>query len=398
MCEPEPSREQNLENLKSEINQEVQEHLNEIGLSDLDDDNQPSKEAIREIQQEDRRRTAQREEALLRDRGSELIEHFAEGEEICPEEMEPALHFIDQADSTAGHLFRLATLIWSVPVSRGIGRRMRFLIRDHHTGKLIGLLALGSPVFNLSARDEWIGWNIEDREARLVNVMDAYVLGAVPPYARLLGGKLVGALATSSQVQKRFRKRYGKRESVSGAVKEAELVLITATSALGRSSLYNRLRLDGLFRYERLGWTEGYGHFHIPEPTFQKMRELLEREDHKYAEGYDFGDGPNWRIRVVREALDQVGLDSELLHHGIQREVFGVPLVDNFRDYLCGRIDDTSVSRPSVSETAEAVKKRWIIDRADRCPDYVEWSRRQIWELMVSRLESEVPWSKNSSL
>lgn len=397
MCEPEPVEEANLQNLKGEIRQEIQEHLDEIGLSNLEGEGQPSKETIREIQKEDRKRTAQREEALLHDRGSELIEHFAEGEEICPEDMEPALHFIDQADSTAGHLFRLATLIWSIPVSRGIGRRMRFLIRDQHTEKLIGLLALGSPVFNLSARDEWIGWDAEDREDRLVNVMDAYVLGAVPPYARLLGGKLVGALATSSLVQRRFRKRYGHRESVSGAVKEAELVLITATSALGRSSLYNRLRLEGLFRYDRLGWTKGYGHFHIPESTFQKMRKLLEIQDHKYAEGYDFGDGPNWRIRVAREALDQVGLDSELLHHGIQREVFGVPLVDDFRDYLCGRTDNTSVSRPPVSEIAEAAKERWIIDRADRCPDYAEWSRRQIWELMVSRLENEVPWPKNDS-
>ena len=307
MCKPEPSKERSLESLKSEIHQEVQEHLDEIGLSDLEDSDQPSKKAIRKIQKEERRRTAQREEALLRDRGSELIEHFAEGEEICPADMEPTLHFIDQADSTAGHLFRLATLIWSIPVSRGIGRRMRFLIRDQHTGKLIGLLALGSPVFNLSARDEWIGWNAEDREARLVNVMDAYVLGAVPPYARLLGGKLVGALATSSQIQKRFRKRYGHRESVSGAVKEAELVLVTATSALGRSSLYNRLRLDGLFQYKRLGWTKGYGHFHIPEPTFQKMRELLEREDHKYAEGYDLGIKSHF---LCKSALREVRLGS----------------------------------------------------------------------------------------
>ncbi|PSO44318.1 hypothetical protein BRC21_01600 [Candidatus Saccharibacteria bacterium SW_7_54_9] len=189
MCKHDPVEEANLQNLKADIRQEVQKHLDEIGLSDLEDGNQPSKEAIRKIQKEDRKRTAEREETLLCDRGSELIEHFAEGEEICPEKLEPTLHFIDRADSTAGYLFRLATLIWSIPVSRGIGPRMRFLIRDQHTGKLIGLLALGSPIFNLSARDKWIGWDAEDREARLVNVMDAYVLGAVPPYARLLGGK-----------------------------------------------------------------------------------------------------------------------------------------------------------------------------------------------------------------
>lgn len=384
----------NCDALKREIRTEMLHHLDEIGLTSLDSEKQPSKETIRKIQAEDRKRSAQREEALLRDHGAELIEHFADGEEISPEQIVPTLHFIDRPDSRDGYLFRLATLIWSIPVSRGIGRRMRFLVRDQNTGKLIGLLALGSPVFNLSARDDWIGWNVSDRKSRLVNVMDAYVLGAVPPYARLLGGKLVGALATSSQVQRRFQKRYDRRESVNGVVKDAELVLITATSALGRSSLYNRLRLDGFFRYERLGWTEGYGHFHIPDPIFQKMRELLRAQDHHYSEGHSFQDGPNWRFRVAREALERVGLDSELLRHGIQREVFGVPLTDNFRDYLRGSTDDVDVNRPSVLEVAEAAKERWIIDRADRCPDYVEWNRRKIWDLMTSRLSSSVPWPK----
>jgi len=76
-------------------------------------------------------------------------------------------------------------------VFRSLGRRMRFLVRDRSNGILIGLLALASPVLNLSARDNWIGWTVRDREARLVNVMDAFVIGAVPPYSELLGGKLV---------------------------------------------------------------------------------------------------------------------------------------------------------------------------------------------------------------
>jgi len=394
--EPESETDTTSRNLREEIRHDIQEHLEKIGLAEVDDDGQLTKEAIRRIQKQNRRESAQREAWILRERGGELIGHFANGREIDPEQIDPELQFIERPDSTAGYLFRMATLIWSIPVSRGIGRRMRFLIRDRSNGKLIGLLALGSPVLNLSARDDWIGWEVEDREKRLVNVMDAYVLGAVPPYARLLGGKLVGALATSSKVQDRFRKRYGRRESVSGAVKDAKLSLITATSALGRSSLYNRLRLDGLFRYHRLGWTKGYGHFHIPESTFRKMRKLLEKENHKYASGHSFGDGPNWRLRLVREALQRVGLDPELLCHGIQREVFGVPLADNFREYLCGETDDVTIDRESASEIAEAAKERWIVDRAERCPDYVDWTRRQIWELMVSRLKTPIPWPKES--
>jgi Druantia protein DruA len=39
-------------------------------------------------------------------------------------------------------------------VSRGYGRRMRFLIWDQSNEKLIGLIVLGDPVFNLRVRDE----------------------------------------------------------------------------------------------------------------------------------------------------------------------------------------------------------------------------------------------------
>lgn len=42
----------------------------------------------------------------------------------------------------------------------------------------MGLIAIGDPVFNLAVRDKFIDWNTHDRSARLVNLMDAYVLGA----------------------------------------------------------------------------------------------------------------------------------------------------------------------------------------------------------------------------
>ncbi len=71
---------------------------------------------------------------------------------------------------------RYASLTWSVPVSNGYGRRMRFLVFDASNDKLMGLLALGDPVYNLRVRDQWIGWSVEQKNARLWHVMDAYVL------------------------------------------------------------------------------------------------------------------------------------------------------------------------------------------------------------------------------
>ncbi len=107
-----------------------------------------------------------------------------------------------KADTIESELFRYACLLWSVPVSQGFGRRVRFLVRDKQNGKLVGIFALGDPVFNLRCRDGFIGWSSGDREKRLYNVMDIFILGAVPPYNSLLCGKLIALLAASNEVRR----------------------------------------------------------------------------------------------------------------------------------------------------------------------------------------------------
>ena len=120
---------------------------------------------------------------------------------------------------------------------------MRFLVEDAHNGKLIGLFGLCDPVFSVAARDAWIGWDLNARKARLRNVLEAFILGAVPPYSMLLGGKLVAMLCASDEVRRAFQRKYGEGTSlITGAPADGRLALIATTSALGRSSIYNRLR------------------------------------------------------------------------------------------------------------------------------------------------------------
>ncbi len=73
----------------------------------------------------------------------EYLHFFADGEEITPEHIEPAL--IEVTTEQQHNLFRVARLLWSIPFSKGYGRRLRFLIIDQANHKLIGLLALQSP-------------------------------------------------------------------------------------------------------------------------------------------------------------------------------------------------------------------------------------------------------------
>jgi hypothetical protein len=377
--------ESDLAELRERIRVELLAHLALIGLSPSPDGREQiyTKDLVRARHAAQRAAFREGEQQFLARYGRALLPHFAEGHEVIPEAVEPEISLVS-SDTEDAALFRLATLLWSVPVSRGYGRRLRFLVRDRANGKLLGLFALTDPVFNLKARDTWIGWSLDDRRQQLIHVMDAHIVGAVPPYSLLLGGKVTAALMASQEVSDTFAAKYNHRSGIiSQQYKHAQLLLITVTSALGRSSLYNRLKLPGTVDFVHIGQTTGWGHFHIPQPLFLLMRELLRREGHPYASGHQFGQGPNWRLRVAREALRRVGLDPHMLQHGISREIYGVPLVPNWRECLRREAEVGEAVRSSAASIGTLAVNRWLIPRSSRYPDYVRWTRETTWEHLV---------------
>jgi hypothetical protein len=343
-----------------------------------------SKQRVRELHAAHRMDSLAIQRSFVKQFGSELVKNFATGSQIDPSSIQPELVEV-AADTPESHLFRFATLLWSVPVSQGFGRRLRFLVRDRQNGKLMGLFALGDPVFNLTARDKWIGWTHGDRAERLIHVMDAYVVGAVPPYAKLIGGKLIAALMASSEVIEAHERKYSGKESViSREIKRARLVLITTTSALGRSSLYNRLVIPGGPRFLKIGATKGYGHFHLSGSMFDSMRRYLIQRKHPYASGHRFGMGPNWRLRVAREALEDAGISGEVLRHGIPREVYAVPLAENWKEVLLGRHSKIRTRTMSAKDIAEFCLNRWIIPRSIRDKSFKRTSRDSILHWLMN--------------
>ena len=369
------------------------QHLKDVGLDQESATPQEanSKDVIRFNHAAQRANYRQRESGFLDRYGRYLLDrHFAKGSEVIPEQIEPILSLVSP-DSEDSLVFRLATNLWSVPVSRGYGRRMRFLVRDKANGKVIGLFGLTDPVFNLRVRDDNIGWTVEDRKQRLVNVMDAHVAGAVPPYSQILGGKLVAALMTAQEVRDIFSSRYADSKGViSGEQKHAQLMLITVTSALGRSSLYNRLKLPGTVEFKEVGMTQGWGHFHVPDDLFLLMRQLLELKEHKYASGHRFGEGANWKMRVVREALQLVGLNTELMKHGILRQVYIAPLTPLWRECLKGEVQDAMSKRPAAEDIARLALSRWVIPRSIRRPEFADWTKEDTWQLISGKCWTDV--------
>ena len=376
------------------LRNEIERHLARVGLNGGLARDDLSKEAIRHIHRFHREAAQRRIRRALGSKVERFVEEIANGDEVDPENIRPEL-VEARAGSRTGDLFRFAALLWSIPVSQGYGRRLRFLVRDQSNGKLIGIFALGDPVFNLRVRDEWIGWNQQGRRDRLVNVMDAYVVGAVPPYSSLLGGKLITSLIASQEVANAFEERYGSKAGlISRRQKRARLTLVTVTSALGRSSIYNRLKLmrrasgrtgQPAVELLRLGTTTGYGHFQITDELFAQLRAVLQEDGHTYADGHQFGDGPNWRIRVARQALQSLGLEpDDVLRHGIRREVYAMPTATNSREFLAGRADAPRFDHLSVDEISDLARGRWLVPRSERKPNYREFHREQLRDALAS--------------
>jgi hypothetical protein len=323
----------------------------------------------------------------LRRHEHKLINYIANGWEVCPEIISPKLVLV-QPDSEEELLFRYASLHWSIPVSSGYGRRLRFLVFDESNGKLIGLFGLGDPVFSLKDRDEWIGWDAETKKSRMYHLMDAFVLGAVPPYSALLCGKLVAMLALSNEVQKAFRSRYTDQVSLIRKEKRKPvLALITTTSALGRSSIYNRIRINGFNYWTSVGFTRGSGDFHFSNGVYAKMRAYVEANCTPTAKHNDWGTGFRNRREVIRKCLSSLGLSSTLIYHGIHREIFAASLGSRAREFLCGKSDDPELYDWPADYLFGLFRDRWLLPRASRNRDYLEFDNKSY--LLWPKVEGE---------
>ena len=376
------------------LEEAIHDHLLTLGFSKNGSgyfvDGELTKQKIRNLHAAQRLDILVRQRAFVETHGVELAGHFASGSQIDPASIRPELVEV-LPGSLESRLFRFACLLWSVPVSQGFGRRLRFLVRDRQNGCLIGLFALGDPVFNLSARDNWIGWTHEDRRDRLVHVMDAYVVGAVPPYSQLIGGKLVAALMGSKEVRRAYERKYLARQSVIRQRKHrARLVLLTTTSALGRSSIYNRLSIPEGPRFLRIGTTKGFGHFHLYGKVFDSLRAHLEETGHPYASGHRFGMGPNWKLRVARAALEDLGIDgNSILKHGIEREVYAIPLADNWREVLSGKRKRTRSLTKSAAAISRFCLNRWVVPRSNRDTSYQDFDKGSIINSLLNGVLGE---------
>jgi len=289
--------------------------------------------------------------------------------------------WVERAES---HLFRSkrsAALAQALEIAGCLGRYL-----EHEPTVLQGLeTALADPKARAQirrvirhARGERVG----------TVVADLTVCGAVAPYNALAAGKLVGALAVSPKVLAAYRTKYSRPSEIASAMagrgieREARLSFIGTTSLYGTgSSQYNRLHwpasVMGGSAETRMGFVEmgrsrSFGTSHFSDETVRALMRLSQLEGSVVRVNSIFGEGVSPRLRKVRLGLAALGWPAnELLKHGRERILYGVPLVSNLCDFSLGIDSEPGyLLDPELKDTDERVSAwwldRWAMSRASQ--------------------------------
>ena len=241
------------------------------------------------------------------------------------------------------------------------------------------------------------------------NLLEITTCGAVAPYSRMLGGKLVALLLLSPQVAADNNRRYGNEPAIirsqlknSRVVPDNTLVWLGTTSLFSHgSSQYERLRLPAgviapeqeEIRYRYLGETSGYGTLQFADGTVRSLDTVMRRRRGYRDVNSVFGEGASPRMRKLRSGLDAIGFNASLtmLHHQ-GRRIYGVPLFPGAGAYLCGLdrdVPDYIRSPESLSDASERIAEFW------RC----RWlSRRLEHEESWTALGETGPWLLSSTI
>lgn len=262
---------------------------------------------------------------------------------------------------------------WSIPISAGYGRRLRYIVQNENDKSIMGIIGLDDPVYALKNRDNFIGWSTEQRKNRLKHVMDAFVLGAIPPYSMVLGGKLIASLVTSPEIRHDFKHKYaGKQSRISGEIFNGKLAAITTASALGKSSIYDRIKIPNGSEFIHTGWTKGSGEFQFATGIYDKLHDLASQSV-KWTKNPLWGKGTRNRRVVIQQALRMLGLPPGFDYHNIKRELFLIPLGSKSIEYLNGRAKYIKYYHATQDDISQYMLRRWMIPRSERRKEYLEF-------------------------
>ena len=232
------------------------------------------------------------------------------------------------------------------------------------------------------------------------NLLEITTCGAIAPYNRILGGKLVALLVLSPQIGVDYRRRYSGPSIISSQMKNRAVIRDNALVYLGTTSLYvhgssqyNRLRLPAgtiapdqeSIRYDAIGQTSGFGTIQFSSETSRAINAFLAHEcDFKEVNSV-FGEGTSPKLRKVKMGLRRLGFDPDrLIQHRHHRLIYGAPLFPTAREWLQERVSELPgyIAAPDgYGDATESIaafwRRRWLASRLCHRPSMAALSRER---------------------
>ena len=257
------------------------------------------------------------------------------------ESIEPIVEFTKDAETWTIVRKLIHTMDWNA----NPGRNQKYYVKDRNTGKILGLISLGSDVTTIKVRDDYIKWTKDNKfvDHKLNNTAIASTIVCVQPLGfNMLGGKLIAALTTCSDVRNQWKKDY-----------DDTLVGVTTTSLYGAHSQYN-----GIPHWKTLGESAGKIMIKPDDSVYLVWNKWLKEnhpEEHQKAIS---ATGP--KQNVINRIFKHLGIKGKDYEHGFKRGVFFANMYDNGLEYLRNEIDDSElIMKQKYVEDYDRINNWW---------------------------------------
>ncbi len=341
-------------------------------------------EVFRSIQIQSRSKKIKQHINFLASQNGKIKQFLINGVDVDPRKIQLELRIV-KTKTHDESLFKWWNFIWwSIPYERAYGRQMRFLLWDTYHDKPFGLIGLHSAPLKIKIRDEYLGIKKESRDWWINMSMSAQRVGALPPYNRLLGGKMVAMTLASKDIREAYQAKYeGKFTLMKKRELPAELLFVTTTGAFGKSSIYNRIKYKDDKLIEFLGYTQGSGAFHIPENLYQEILIFLQEQGVDVSRGY--GHGPSRKRQLLSRAFQLLDL-PDFEYHGIKRAFYLISHAKNLKNVI-EKNHTPAYKNYSIDLLCDYWKERWALPRAQRFNDWKTFDAEIFWQQSQRELE-----------
>ena len=270
------------------------------------------------------------------------------------ENINPVLEYVEQGNAKDVENWVLVRrLIHTMEYVANPGRNLKFYVKDSNSGKILGLICMGSDVTSIRVRDEYIKWSKEnkfnDGKLRCTSIGTSIV--PTQPFGyNFLGGKLVAALVTSSTIREKWEELY-----------DDKLIGTTTTSLYGVHSMYN-----GIPHWKTLGESKGRISLKPDDSSYDVWHDWVkENKSERYLRETTQKSGVAGPVtgvkqKIIKMIYDELGLKLKDFEHGFQRGIYYADMYENGKLFLRNEIDEKDlVMKKKYVEDMDYINNWW---------------------------------------